>query len=133
MAAEMHVRAGITLCGDMTWRLGRAPWRSVKRPPNNTMQRTALHAAADELKKLTFAMAEAFGLDRRIDAYQGKRSIQFYRWDLDCLVDVLSVAVKEAEEAPGGPAPGYGILKGLHDRLHGLREKAYEELEKRQS
>jgi hypothetical protein len=47
MAAEMHVRAGITLCGDMGWRLGWAPWRSVERPPNNSMQPMALRAAAD--------------------------------------------------------------------------------------
>lgn len=86
-----------------------------------------------ELKKLTGAMAESFGLDRRIDAYQGKRLIQLYRWDLDCLVDVLAVAVREAETSPGGLAPGCRPLKTLYDRLHGLREKAYEELKERQT
>ena len=39
----------------------------------------------EELKKFTWSMAEAFGLDRRIEKYQGKRPIGFYRWDLDCL------------------------------------------------
>ncbi len=86
-----------------------------------------------ELKNLTWAMAESFGLDRRIDAYQGKRPIQLYRWDLDCLVDVLVVAVREAETSPGGRAQGYGSLKTLYDRLHGLREKAYEELKRPQA
>jgi hypothetical protein len=36
-----------------------------------------------ELKKFTWSMVEAFGLDRRIERYQGKRAIGFYRWDLD--------------------------------------------------
>jgi hypothetical protein len=49
-----------------------------------------------ELKALTGSMAEAFGLDRRIEAYQGKRPLQFYRWDRDCLVDVVDLAIQEA-------------------------------------
>ena len=39
----------------------------------------------DELKRFTWSMAEAFGLDRRIENYQGKHPIGFYGWDLDCL------------------------------------------------
>ncbi len=80
-----------------------------------------------ELKKLTGAMAESFGLDRRIDAYQGKRPLQLYRWDLDCLVMVLEDAVREAEATPRRRPPGTRALKSLHDRLHVLWEKAYEE------
>ena len=48
-----------------------------------------------ELKELTYMMAEAFGLDGRVERYQGKRPIGFYRWDLDCLEDVLSISVDE--------------------------------------
>lgn len=33
----------------------------------------------DELQGHTWSMAEAFGLDRRIDRYGGKRPIAFYR------------------------------------------------------
>jgi hypothetical protein len=42
-----------------------------------------------ELKRHAESMVEAFGLDRRIENYQGKRPIGFYRWDLDCLIDVI--------------------------------------------
>jgi hypothetical protein len=40
-----------------------------------------------QLKRHTWLMAEAFGLDSRIERYQGKRPIGFYRWDMDCLID----------------------------------------------
>ncbi|WP_289022482.1 hypothetical protein [Desulfobacter postgatei] len=36
-----------------------------------------------ELQRHTWLMVEAFGLDRRIENYQGKRPIGLYRWDLD--------------------------------------------------
>ena len=52
------------------------------------------------LKSLADAMAEAFGLDRRVMAYQGKRSLGLYRWDLDCLVDVVGL---ELGQISGGP------------------------------
>ena len=41
-------------------------------------------------------MAEAFGLDRRIESYQGKQTIGFYRWDLDCLEDILDLVLDDA-------------------------------------
>ena len=37
-----------------------------------------------ELKKLD--LAESFGLDRRIERYQGKRPLGLYRWDLEGLL-----------------------------------------------
>ena len=33
-----------------------------------------------ELKRFTIDMVEAFGLNRRIEAYSGKRPIGFHRW-----------------------------------------------------
>ncbi len=42
-------------------------------------------------------MAEAFGLDRRIEAYSGKRPIGLYRWDLNCLLAVMALALSERE------------------------------------
>ncbi len=80
------------------------------------------------LRKLAWAMAEAFGLDSRIAAYQGKRPIQLYRWDLDCIEMAVDDAVKEAEAARKGKAPRRTALKRLQERIHALREKAYEEL-----
>ncbi len=74
-----------------------------------------------ELKRLD--MAESFGLDRRIERYEGKRPLGLYRWDLDCLLAVLSVAI-------GGHDPfvtpkGRVTLKQLHDRLQALYDAAY--------
>ena len=42
-----------------------------------------------ELKRHTGSMSEAFGLDGKIEAYKGTRPITLYRWDLDCLMDVI--------------------------------------------
>ena len=82
----------------------------------------------EELKKFTWSMAEAFGLDRRIESYQGKRPIGFYRWDLDCLEDVLDLALDDAEVYPSKSGPGYEAMKKLADRIKQLRAQAYAEM-----
>ena len=81
----------------------------------------------EELKKFTGDMAEAFGLDSRIDKYQGKRPIGFYPWDLDCLEDVLSMAVDDTNEYPDKSGPGYEAIRNLYDRIKQLHKVAYEE------
>ena len=70
-----------------------------------------------ELKRFTIDMAEAFGLDRRIEAYSGKRPIGFYRWDLDCLLAVMALALKDQCAYPDKTSSGYAALKRLRDRL----------------
>jgi hypothetical protein len=70
-----------------------------------------------ELKRFTIDMAEAFGLDRRIEAYSGKRPIGFYRWDLDCLLAVMDLALKDQRAYPDKASSAYAVLKRLHDRL----------------
>jgi hypothetical protein len=82
----------------------------------------------EELKKFTGDMAEAFGLDRRIEEYRGKRPIGFWRWDLDCLVDVAALALQDDKEYPGWSGPGYEAMRNLHARLVKLREQAYRDL-----
>jgi hypothetical protein len=82
----------------------------------------------EELKKQTGAMAEAFGLDRRIEKYQGKRSIGFWRWDLDCLVDVTALALEDAHDYPRRSGPGYEAMKTLHRRIVELTEWAYRDV-----
>ena len=62
-------------------------------------------------------MAEAFGLERRIEAYSGKRPIGFYRWDLDCLLAVMDLALKDQRAYPDKASSSYAALKRLHDRL----------------
>ena len=70
-----------------------------------------------ELKRFTIDMAEAFGLDRRIEAYSGKRPIGFYRWDLDCLLAVMDLALKDQRAYPDKTSSAYAALKRLRDRL----------------
>ena len=70
-----------------------------------------------ELKRFTIDMVEAFGLDRRIEAYSGKRPIGFYRWDLDCLSAVIDNALKDEREYPDKTSSGYVALKRLQDRF----------------
>ena len=75
------------------------------------MKLTILITTGDELLELqrfTIDMAEAFGLDRRIEAYAGKRPIGLYRWDLDCLLDVLDLNLKDPRSEHPAIGP-YGI------------------------
>ena len=45
-----------------------------------------------ELQALkSLAMPESFGLEGRIQRYQGKRPIGLYRWDWECWLDTLSL------------------------------------------
>ena len=62
-------------------------------------------------------MAESFGLDNRIDRYKGKRPIGLYRWDLECLLDVIETALADREEYPSQDSPSYLALKNLYHRL----------------
>ena len=81
-----------------------------------------------ELKKLTYLMAEAFGLDRRIENYQGKRPIGLYRWDLDCLIDVTELALADVKQYPRKSGEGYAAMQKLCDRLKRLSEQAYADI-----
>jgi hypothetical protein len=47
-------------------------------------------------------MDEAFGLDARIRKYQGSRPIGFYRWDLECLIDVIDSALADEKNTRTG-------------------------------
>ena len=82
-----------------------------------------------ELKKLTWSMAEAFGLDRRIENYKGRRPIGLYRWDLECLVDVIEIELRDAAEDPGTDISDRAALGALHERLSAIRDKAFAELD----
>ena len=81
-----------------------------------------------ELKKLGENIFEAFGLERRIENYKGKRPIGFYRWDLDCLEMATEEALYNIRKDPEPSGPGYEALKNLHERIKRLREEAYAEM-----
>ena len=53
-----------------------------------------------ELKRFSDYMVEAFGLDKRIEKYQGKRPIGLYSWDFDCILAVLENALDGPTEYP---------------------------------
>ena len=71
----------------------------------------------DELQRFIGMMAESFGLDRRINYYQGVRPIGLYRWDIECLVDVINSVLKDPEYYPTQDSPEYQAIKNLRDRL----------------
>ena len=68
----------------------------------------------EELQKHTWQMCEAFGLDTKIDNYKGVRPISFYRWDLDCLLDVLDMTLNDAKEYPDKQDDEYKKLHELY-------------------
>jgi len=80
----------------------------------------------EELQKHTGAMAEAFGLDRRIEEYKGKKPIGFYRWDLECLIDVLSDVMDESKEYADRNSSAYIALKNLYEKLKSEYDRNFE-------
>ena len=62
-----------------------------------------------EVQRFTIDMAEAFGLDRRIEAYSGKPPIGCYRWDVDCLLAVIGLALKDQHAYPDKSSSGCTI------------------------
>ena len=70
-----------------------------------------------ELKKHTYSMCEAFGLDRKIESYQGIRPMTLYRWDIECLLDVTSLALEDKAEYPDATSDEYLALSRLQARL----------------
>jgi len=76
-----------------------------------------------ELQKYSCCMVEAFGLDAKIDNYKGIRPISFYSWDLDCILDVLSMTLDDEKEYPDKKDEGYLQLHELYINL----KKAYKE------
>jgi len=80
-----------------------------------------------ELQKHTWQMGEAFGLDGRLDEYKGTRPISFYRWDMDCILDVLDMVLNDVEEYPDKTEDGYLRLYELYDDLKKAYKETYED------
>ena len=96
--------------------------------PGPNTPRHKLLITGDELRELqrhTWSMAEAFGLDQKIEKYAGTRPITLYRWDLECLLDVLSMALEDKKEYPDKSAPEYQALARLDGRLRKEYDAAY--------
>ena len=85
----------------------------------------------DELQRFVWMMAESFGLDRRIANYQGVRSIGLWRWDIECLVDVIDSVLDDSEYYPVRDSPEHQAIKALRDRLQADGDVLYAELRSR--
>jgi hypothetical protein len=70
-----------------------------------------------ELKRHALTITEAFGLDRKIEAYKGTRPMTLFRWDLDCLMDLIASELADEEEDPDRSAPEFLALKSLGERI----------------
>ena len=82
-------------------------------------------AELEELKKCTGAMAESFGLDRRIENYQGKRPIGLYRWDIECLVMAIEWGICDLKVKYSKNTKEIAILQNLHMKMKKLEDAAF--------
>ena len=89
-------------------------------------------AELNEIQRFDWMMAESFGLDRRIINYQGIRPIGLYRWDIECLLDVINSVLDDPEYYPNQDSPEYLAIKNLRDRLQ-VEEDLYKQSQARQS
>jgi len=80
----------------------------------------------EELQKHTCQMCEAFGLDIKIEKYKGSRPISFYRWDLECILDVLDMVLNDEKEYPDKKDEGYIKLYELYIDLKKTYNETYE-------
>ena len=69
------------------------------------------------LHSLTYQMSESFGLDTRIDKYQGKRAISFHSWDFDCLFAVMEMSLADPKVFSDQTQSRYIPLENLCSRL----------------
>lgn len=79
----------------------------------------------EELQKHTGAMCEAFGLDNKIANYKGVRPIKLYSWDLDCILSVLEIVLKDEREYPDKEDEGYLKLQELYLELKQADKETY--------
>lgn len=82
----------------------------------------------DELQRHVWMMAESFGLDRRIENYQGKRPIGLYRWDIECLTDVMNSALEDKKCYPSKTKIEYLALAELRNRLKQIYKENFDNL-----
>lgn len=83
-----------------------------------------------ELQQHTYIMAESFGLDRKIENYKGTRPITLYQWDLECLLDVIDLVIRDKDklDITGRrrlPVPDVAILSKLKERLQREYDAVY--------
>jgi hypothetical protein len=70
-----------------------------------------------ELKRHAPTITEAFGLDRKIERYKGTRPLTLFRWDIECLMDMIEHELADRKEYPDRAAPEFLALKSVGQRL----------------
>jgi hypothetical protein len=78
-----------------------------------------------ELQEHTGAMCEAFGLDRKIERYKDTKPISLYRWDLECILDVLDWVLNDGRQYPDNRCPECIALNDLRASLLYLYQQTY--------
>jgi hypothetical protein len=76
-----------------------------------------------ELKLLD--LPESFGLERRLQRYEGNRPIGLYRWDFEYLLDALSLEMEDRPQLGRLRRRNIDALRSLHDRLRKEYDSAY--------
>jgi len=79
-----------------------------------------------EIQRQSYHFAESYGLDSRIDNYQGKRAISFTGWEFDSLFAVLEVLLEDPAEYPDRSAPEFLALESLSLRLRQAYASTFE-------
>ena len=82
-------------------------------------------AELTELKRHTEDLPQSFGLDNRLQRYQGARPIALHRWDVEYLLDVLSMALDDRNQYPSQQSKAYLALKAVHDRFQQEYDSSY--------
>ncbi|MBN1318126.1 MAG: hypothetical protein JXA42_21770 [Anaerolineales bacterium] len=58
----------------------------------------------------------------------GQSPIGLYRWDIECLEDVISLALKDPVAYPERSTPGYNALYNFYERIRRLCGEAFDEV-----
>ena len=95
------------------------------KPGKNDRKHQVLITGAELRELKLLALPESFGLEGRVQRYEGKRPIGLYRWDLECLLATLSLELEERVQHPRLRSKDIAALRSLHDRLQSEYAAAY--------
>jgi hypothetical protein len=94
--------------------------------PGKKDRRHQVLITGEEMRELKLlALPESFGLEGRVQRYQGKRPLGLYRWDLDCLLATLSLEMEDRPQHPRLRRKNIAALRSLYDRLRAEYDSAY--------
>jgi hypothetical protein len=95
------------------------------KPGKNDRKHQVLISGAELRELKLLALPESFGLEGRVERYEGKRPIGLYRWDLECLLATLSLELEERVQHPRLRKRDVAALTSLHDRLQTEYDSTY--------